>query len=396
MINLTILGSTGSIGKNVLSIVKKNPKKFKVTALTANKSIYTMAKQCLEFSPKYVAISNIKSAKNLKNILQNEKHKIKILSGYKSVCELAKLDNVDQVISAITGIAGLLPTLNAIQKGKKILLANKESLISSGKLFFQYSKKYGAQILPIDSEHNAIFQSLPVEIQKNLGFCDLKKYGVKKILLTGSGGPFLKTPIHKLKKITANQACKHPNWIMGRKISVDSATMMNKGLEYIEAKHFFNASKNEIEIIIHPQSIIHSMVYYKDGNITAQLSEPDMKIPISYCMGYPNRFFYNKKTLNLKKIYKLTFIKPDYKRFPCLKLAIDAYKKGQSATIILNAANEVSVSAFLSGKIKFNNIAKINEKTLEKYDPREPNDIDSILEIDKKARKIANKYIQNI
>lgn len=394
MINLTILGSTGSIGKNTLSIVKKNPKKFKIIALTANNNVNIMFKQCLEFKPNYIAIVNKKSAKILKKILKKEKIKTIILSGYQSVCELAKLDNVDQVVSAITGIAGLIPTLNAIQQGKRILLANKESLISSGKLFFKKAKKYGAQILPIDSEHNAIFQSLPKEIQNNLGFCNLKKYGIKKILLTGSGGPFLNTPIKNLKKITIKEACKHPNWLMGPKISIDSATMINKGFEYIEAKYFFNASEKEIDIIIHPQSIIHSMVYYKDGNVTAQLSIPDMKIPISYCMGYPNRFFSSKKLLNLKKLSQLTFLDINYKRYPCLKLAIEACKKGQSATIILNAANELAVSAFLSGKIQFHNIAKINKNVLKKYNPKKPKNVQSILKIDHKARKITKKYIK--
>lgn len=394
MINLTILGSTGSIGKKVLSIIRTNHKKFKIIALTAKKNINIMIKQCLEFNPKYIAILNLQSAIKIKKILKEKKCKTKVLHGKKSICEIAELDHVDQVVSAISGIAGLLPTLSAIKKGKIILLANKESLISTGRLFFKYVKKYKAKILPIDSEHNAIFQSLPVEIQKNLGFCNLKKYGIKKIILTGSGGPFLETPLYKLKKITPKQACKHPIWSMGKKISVDSATMMNKGLEYIEARYLFNASNKEIEIIIHPQSIIHSIIHYIDGNLTAQISNPDMKIPISYCMGYPNRISSGIKTINLKKMSKLIFLPPNYKRYPCLKLAIDAFEYGQSAIIVLNAANEIAVRAFLLKKIQFNDIANINRSILEKINISEPNNIESVLEIDKEIREKTKEHIK--
>lgn len=394
MINLTILGSTGSIGKNALSIIKINKNKFKVIALTANKNVKTMIQQCLEFKPKHIGIVNTNSAKKIKKILKEKKCKTEVLHGYQSICEIAKLDNVHQVISAISGISGLLPTLSAIKKGKIILLANKESIISTGKLFFKYVKKYKAKILPIDSEHNAIFQSVPIEIQNNLGFCNLKKCGIKKITLTGSGGPFLKTPLYKLNQITPNQACQHPNWIMGNKISVDSATMMNKGLEYIEARYLFNISKKEIEIVIHPQSIIHSIIYYIDGSLMAQISNPDMKIPISYCMGYPNRISSGAKKLNLKYMSKLKFFSPNYKRYPCLKLAIDAFDCGQSSIIILNAANEITVHEFLLKKIKFNDIAKINQNILEKITLSEPNNIESILEIDMETRKKTKEYIK--
>lgn len=394
MINLTILGSTGSIGKNTLSVIKKNKNKFKVIALTANKNIKTMVQQCLEFEPKYIGIVNTESAKKIKKILKEKKCKTEVLCGYKSICEIAKIDNVDQVISAISGISGLLPTISAIKKGKIILLANKESIISTGKIFFKHAKKYQAKILPIDSEHNAIFQNVPIEIQNNLGFCNLKKHGINKIILTGSGGPFLKTPLKKLSKITPNEACKHPNWVMGNKISVDSATMMNKGLEYIEARYLFNASKKEIEIIIHPQSIIHSIIYYIDGNVIAQISNPDMKIPISYCMGYPKRILSGAKKFSLKKMSKLKFFPPNYKRYPCLKLAIDAFDDGQSSIIILNAANEIAVHEFLLKKIKFNDIAKINQNILEKIYLPEPNNIESILEIDIETRKKTKEYIK--
>ncbi|AMA64619.1 1-deoxy-D-xylulose 5-phosphate reductoisomerase [Candidatus Arsenophonus lipoptenae] len=396
MIRLTILGSTGSIGKTTLSVVKENPEKFKIIALVANKNVATMVKQCLEFYPKYAAMSDEKSANNLRSILKKHGCQTEVLSGKNGIYELASLENVDQVMSAITGIAGLVPTLAAIKKGKRILLANKESLITSGQLFFDAIKKYKAQVLPIDSEHNAIFQSLPTEIQCNLGFVNLKQYGIKCIVLTGSGGPFREIPLSSLKYMTVNDACQHPNWSMGRKISVDSATMMNKGLEYIEAKYFFNASAEQIELIIHPQSIIHSMVKYRDGSIIAQLGMPDMRTPISYSMAYPDRIPSGADFLDFKKVSSLTFIAPDYQRYPCLKLAIEACRYGQAATTILNAANEVSVAAFLSGKLRFTDIAQVNLNIVEKLNISEPDSIDTVLEIDNEARQMAINYIKTL
>lgn len=396
MINITILGSTGSIGKTTLSIIKKNPKKYKIIALTAKKNIKVLIEQCLIFNPDFAVVHNKQQEKNINNILKKYNSKTKILSGHKSICEIASLNDADQIVSAISGIAGLLPTISAIQAGKKILLANKELLVSSGKIFFKYVKKYKAQIIPIDSEHSAIFQLLPNEAKKKLGFCNIKKYGIKKILLTGSGGPFLKTPINKFKHITPKLACKHPNWAMGKKISVDSATMMNKGFEYIEARLFFNISNEEIDIIIHPESIIHSMIYYIDGNIIAQLSAPDMSIPISYAIEYPKRNKSPTKYLNFKKIKTINFISPDFKRYPCLKIAIDAYNNGQSYATILNAANEISVKYFLKRKIKFNDIAKINLTILEKFTAKNPTNIDDVLEIDKETRNITKHYIKSL
>nr|BET44442.1 MAG: 1-deoxy-D-xylulose-5-phosphate reductoisomerase [Candidatus Aschnera chinzeii] len=396
MIKLTILGSTGSIGRNTLSIVQKNPKLFKVVALAANKNISVMLKQCLEFKPEYVAMHDKKSAIKLIRILNQYSCNTKVLSGANGVYEIADLDDIDQVMSAITGIAGLIPTLIAVTKGKRILLANKETLIVCGQLFFNAIKKYNTQVLPVDSEHNAIFQILSTDAQNNLGFLKLQDYAIKKIILTGSGGPVRHIPLYYLKNITPNEACKHPNWHMGRKISVDSATMMNKGFEYIEAKYFFNASSKEIDIIIHPESIIHSMVYYIDGSINAQLGIPDMTIPISYCMSYPNRINSDLPFCDFNKLSSLTFAKPDYKRYPCLQLAINICYNGQTPTIILNASNEIAVDEFLKGNLKFTDIAKVNYNMVEKLTFHEPKNINEILDIDNEVRILTTNYVKNL
>ncbi|ENR5390812.1 TPA: 1-deoxy-D-xylulose-5-phosphate reductoisomerase [Providencia rettgeri] len=393
MKRLTILGSTGSIGTNTLSVVRQNPEKFQIVALVAGKNVTEMAKQCLEFNPKYVSMADELSAKALKTILIEHNCKTEVLSGKQAAIDLAGLDDADQVMSAITGVAGLLPTLAAIRKGKRILLANKESLITSGRLFFNEIRKHNATVFPIDSEHNAIFQSLPEIIQRNLGFADLSASGISSIVLTGSGGPFRDTPLSHFDNVTPDEACNHPNWSMGRKISVDSATMMNKGLEYIEACYFFNANAEQMEVIIHPQSVIHSMVRYKDGSVIAQLGTPDMRTPISYSMAYPQRIISGAKPLDFATLSSLTFVLPDYQRYPCLKLAIDACHQGQAATTALNGANEVTVAAFLEGKIRFTDIAKINHSVLDSQVFSEPVSIEEVLEIDERARKNAEKII---
>lgn len=393
MKRLTILGSTGSIGTNTLSVVRQNPEKFQILALVAGQNVAEMAKQCLEFNPKYVSMADESSAKALRAILTENNNKTEVLSGNQAAIELAGLDDADQVMSAITGVAGLLPTLAAIRKGKRILLANKESLITSGRLFFNEIRQHNTTVFPIDSEHNAIFQSLPEVIQLNLGFADLSASGISSIVLTGSGGPFRDTPLSHFDNVTPDEACNHPNWSMGRKISVDSATMMNKGLEYIEACYFFNASAEQMEVIIHPQSVIHSMVRYKDGSVIAQLGTPDMRTPISYSMAYPQRIMSGAEPLDFATLSSLTFVQPDYQRYPCLKLAIDACHEGQAATTALNAANEVAVAAFLNGKIRFTDIAKINHKVLDAQVFSEPVSIDEVLEIDEQARKNAVKII---
>ncbi|CDH31801.1 1-deoxy-D-xylulose-5-phosphate reductoisomerase [Xenorhabdus bovienii] len=394
MKRLTILGSTGSIGKSTLSVVRNNLDKFQVVALVAGKNIEIMAQQCLEFHPQYAAMADAHSATVLRQLLQEQGSQTEVLSGREAICDLAALDDVDQVMSAIVGVAGLLPTLAAIRKGKQVLLANKESLITSGRLFMEAVNQYQAQLLPIDSEHNAIFQSLPESVQHNLGNASLKQHGISSIILTGSGGPFRRTPLETLLDVTPDEACAHPVWSMGRKISVDSATMMNKGLEYIEARYLFNASADEIEVLLHPQSVIHSMVRYQDGSIIAQLGTQDMCTPIAYAMAYPNRIVSGVKPLDFTELSTLTFEALDYRRYPCLKLAIDACHEGQAATTALNAANEETVSAFLKDGIRFTDIAMINRLVVEKLNLPEPQSIEEVLEIDKVARKLAKETIK--
>ncbi|ARC54873.1 1-deoxy-D-xylulose 5-phosphate reductoisomerase [Candidatus Riesia sp. GBBU] len=396
MLYLTILGSTGSIGRATISIVKNHLDKIKIFSLVANKNVDLMKDQCLLFRPKYAAMFHKKSAEILRKKLRKNGCKTKVLFGKQGIYEIAKLNEVDQVISAITGIDGLIPTFFSIMRGKRILIANKETIVTSGRLLLKYAKKYGSQIFPIDSEHSAIFQILSNEEKKKLGFLSLKRLGISKIVLTGSGGPFLNFPLKKFKTITPNKACNHPNWKMGKKISVDSATMINKGFEYIEARYLFNASKHEVSIIIHPQSIIHAMVYYRDGSMTAQFSNPDMRIPISYSIFYPDRFPIKVSLIDYKKLSNLTFLDPSYERYPCLKLAIDAFEEGQSSVIVLNAANEISVDSFLSGKIQFTDIVKVNSYILERTSFPEPTNINSILEIDRETRKISKSFIKTL
>ena len=331
------------------------------------------------------------AAQQLRKNLLELKLNIEVLHGQQAICDLAELTEVDMVMAAIVGAAGLKPTLAAIKKGKRILLANKESLVTCGHLFMQAVKQYGAQLLPVDSEHNAIFQSLPTTVQQNLGFANLTDYGITKIVLTGSGGPFRDLPLNQLSSVTPEQAIAHPNWSMGKKISVDSATMMNKGLEYIEARWLFNASADEMEIIIHPQSIIHSMVRYQDGSVIAELGMPDMCTPIAYAMSYPDRISSTVPALDFTKISSLTFTQPDFNRYPCLKLAIDAFNQGQAATTALNAANEIAVEAFLQNKIGFMDIAKQVSTVLEALDFPEPTTIEDVFAIDLWARQTCIK-----
>lgn len=391
MKNITILGSTGSIGCSTLTVIRQNPTLYKAYALVGGKNVVKMTQQCQEFKPKYVAMADQHAASELKDNLINLNLDIDVFSGDEVICDLAQLPEVDQVMAAIVGAAGLKPTLAAIKKGKCILLANKESLVTCGHLFMQAVKRYGAQLLPVDSEHNAIFQSLPASVQQDLGFANLTDHGITKIVLTGSGGPFRDFPIDKLALVTPEQAVAHPNWSMGKKISVDSATMMNKGLEYIEARWLFNASPEEMEIIVHPQSIIHSMVRYQDGSVIAELGVPDMCTPIAYSMSYPKRINSTVPALDFTKITSLTFNQPDFDRYPCLKLAIDASNQGQAATTALNAANEIAVAAFLENKIGFMDIAKQVSKVLEKLTFPEPTTIEDVFAIDLWARETCLK-----
>ncbi|MEZ2604582.1 1-deoxy-D-xylulose-5-phosphate reductoisomerase [Kluyvera intermedia] len=389
MKRLTVLGSTGSIGCNTLDVVRHNPESFTVTALVAGKNVDRMVEQCLEFAPRYAVMDDARSAHAVMLALREHGSQTEVLSGQQAACDVAALDEVDQVMAAIVGAAGLLPTLAAIRAGKVILLANKESLVTCGRLFLEAVKQHNAQLLPVDSEHNAIFQSLPQSFQRDLGYADLAQHGVSSILLTGSGGPFRETPIAELSAMTPEQACRHPNWSMGRKISVDSATMMNKGLEYIEARWLFNASAQQMEVLIHPQSVIHSMVRYQDGSVLAQLGEPDMRTPIANTMAWPQRVVSGAKPLDFCKMSALSFSEPDYARYPCLKLAMEAFEQGQAATTALNAANEIAVAAFLDGQIRFTDIAAVNLAVLEHLDLSEPQSVEAVLAIDVRAREEA-------
>lgn len=393
MKKVVILGSTGSIGKSTLSVIEKNADQYQVFALVGGKNVELMAAQCLLFQPQFAALDDENAAYELKNHLAQLNVKTEVLAGQKAICELSAHPEVDMVMAAIVGAAGLLPTLAAVKAGKKVLLANKESLVTCGQIFIDEAKKSGAQLLPVDSEHNAIFQSLPIEAQQKVGFCPLSELGVSKIILTGSGGPFRNKPLEEFATITPAQAIAHPNWSMGRKISVDSATMMNKGLEYIEARWLFNASAEEMEIIIHPQSIIHSMVRYIDGSVIAQMGNPDMCTPIAHTMAYPNRIHAGVAPLDFFKLKELTFIEPDFARYPNLKLAIDAFAEGQYATTAMNAANEIAVEAFLNEQIRFTDIVHINRTVVENIAPIAIREIADVLHIDKLARELAKQAI---
>lgn len=389
MKQMTILGSTGSVGTSTLSVVRSNPDAFSVKALVAGRNVDVMAQQCLEFRPAYASMADESSTRKLRAILSEQGIHTEVLSGPDAAIELAALDDVDQVMSAIVGAAGLLPTLSAVRAGKQVLLANKESLVTCGRIFMDTVRQSQSQLLPIDSEHNAIFQSLPESVQRQLGYASLEEHGISRIVLTGSGGPFRELPLDQFSRVTPEQACAHPNWSMGRKISVDSATMMNKGLEYIEARWLFNASAAEMEVIIHPQSVIHSMVRYRDGSVLAQLGSPDMRTPIAHAMAYPRRVATDVEALDFCKMGALTFSDPDYARYPCLQLAIEASNTGQAATTTLNAANEISVAAFLNGEIRFTDIASLNRQVMEQLVSAEPTSVEEVLEIDARARASA-------
>lgn len=391
--NLVILGSTGSIGTSTLSVIEHNPEQYQAFALVGGRNVELMVEQCMKFQPVFAALDDESAAKNLREKLTALGSKTQVLSGQKAICELAAHEQADQVMAAIVGAAGLLPTLSAVKAGKRVLLANKESLVTCGQLFIDAVKNHGAQLLPVDSEHNAIFQSLPPEAQQKIGFCPLKDLGIAKIVLTGSGGPFRYTDLSEFDRITPAQAVAHPNWSMGKKISVDSATMMNKGLEYIEARWLFNAGADEMEVIIHPQSIIHSMVRYVDGSVIAQMGNPDMRTPIAETMAYPNRTFAGVEPLDFYKLNGLTFLEPDINRYPNLKLAMDAFAAGQYATTAMNAANEIAVDAFLNGQIKFTDIAKVNAKVVDKIQPQAIQCIDDVLSVDRQARELAKAFI---
>jgi 1-deoxy-D-xylulose-5-phosphate reductoisomerase len=384
MKNLTILGATGTIGVNTLDVVARHPDRFRVVALTGHTQIARLLEQCRRFKPDYAVVLDEAAADDLARQVKAAGLDTEVLYGIKALERVSALPQVDTVMAAIVGAAGLRPALAAAKAGKRILLANKETLVMTGHLFMHAVKAGGASLLPIDSEHNAIFQALPTHFSG-----DLASVGVRHILLTASGGPFRATSLADFKKITPQQACAHPNWVMGRKISVDSATMMNKGLEVIEARWLFNATAEQIQVVIHPQSVIHSLVQYVDGSVVAQLGNPDMRTPIAHALGFPERIEAGVESLDLFKIAQLNFEAPDYARFPCLSLAYQALNVGGTAPAILNAANEVAVSAFLDEGLPFTAIPKLIEHTLEHVAVRAVNTLDDVLTADTNAREVA-------
>ncbi|GHA00928.1 1-deoxy-D-xylulose 5-phosphate reductoisomerase [Arenicella chitinivorans] len=379
--SLVILGSTGSVGQSTLKVIQLHPEKYDVVGLTANTNVNDMLAQCRQFKPQTVVMTEAQSAAELSLLLaQHGMSDITVESGADALTKLAAESAVSTVMSAIVGAAGLEPTLAAVRAGKRVLIANKEPLVMTGDLFMREAEASGAVILPIDSEHNAIFQCLPE---------DQSQRAVRKIHLTASGGPFRGRPWSDLQNITPDQACAHPNWSMGRKISVDSATMMNKGLELIEAAALFQISARKVEILIHPQSIIHSMVEYVDGSFLAQLGAPDMCIPIAHALAWPDRIRSGAETLDLAAIAQLDFHTPDMTNLPCLRLAREAADAGQSAPAILNAANEVAVDAFLQKKIRFTDIASVVADTLTAMPVTPVNSLENVLNIDNEARRVA-------
>ncbi len=406
MINIAIFGSTGSIGGSTLDVISRQAKQFRAYALTANTNVDRLYQQCVEFLPEIALMVDEQSALQLKQRLANNTltQHISVDFGYDALDKLAMDAKVDYVMAAIVGAAGLRSSLAAANSGKRILLANKESLVMSGHLFMQAVKEHGAVLLPIDSEHNAIFQSMPDALnaynsnsntdKRTENAQQLSYYGVEKILLTASGGPFLNKELSELKNVTPDEACAHPNWEMGRKISVDSATMMNKGLEVIEASWLFNASADDIQVVIHPQSVIHSMVSYSDGSVLAQLGNPDMRTPIAHALAWPKRMDSGVAQLDIFKVAQLNFEAPDFERFVCLQLAYDALRKGGTAPTILNAANEIAVDAFLNKRIGFTQIPQIVEQTMKQVEVIEATNLERILQADQQAREIAEQLCE--
>lgn len=385
---LTILGSTGSIGESTLDVVSRHPEKFRVFALAGHRQVDKLAAQCKQFRPEYAVVGDAGHAAELEKKLKQEGIDTQVLYGAQALIDVASADEVSGVMCAIVGAAGLPSALAAARKGKTIYLANKETLVVSGALFMETARQNGATVLPIDSEHNAIFQVLPRDYTGRLN-----EHGINSIILTASGGPFLNTDLSTFDSITPEQAVKHPNWSMGRKISVDSASMMNKGLELIEAHWLFNCPPEKLEVVIHPQSVIHSMVRYRDGSVLAQLGNPDMRTPIAYCLGLPERIDSGVGELDFGTLSALTFQKPDFDRFPCLKLAYQAMNAGGAAPCVLNAANEVAVAAFLDKRIKFTDIAQVVAHCLAQDFSDGRHDIESLLAQDAQTRRQAEAFI---
>lgn len=396
MQNLVILGASGSIGQSTLKVLRHNPGRWQVLALTAARSVDAMLCDCLEFSPRFAVMVDEGAASELAGRLKAHGSTTRVLSGQAALCDVAAHPDAHSVMAAIVGAAGLAPTMAAVRAGKRILLANKEALVMSGAFFMEAVREHGAELLPIDSEHNAIFQCLPVDVQRQPGFCDLAGAGISKILLTGSGGPFRYADVGELHHVTPAQAIAHPNWSMGAKISVDSATMMNKGLEYIEARWLFNAAPEQIQVVIHPQSVIHSMVQYKDGSVLAQLGNPDMCTPIAHALAYPERIESGVEPLDFFSVGEFSFIRPDYERYPCLALAMSACQQGQGATTSLNAANEEAVAAFLAERIGFMDIARVNESVMAELGSSAAGSLADLIALDGTARTRAQQLIKEL
>jgi 1-deoxy-D-xylulose-5-phosphate reductoisomerase len=388
MIGVSVLGATGSIGMSTLDVLRRHPKRYRVVGLSANTDVERLAEQCRVHHPQYAVMADELAAQRLRERLRGIDGHIEVLAGTQGLETIAAHPQVGCVMAAIVGAAGLMPALAAVRAGKRILLANKEALVMSGQIFMDAVRLHKAQLLPVDSEHNAILQCLPTMADKSL-----EELGVSRILLTASGGPFRTTALEALRTVTPAQACAHPNWDMGRKISVDSATMMNKGLEVIEACWLFATPPERIQVVIHPQSVIHSMVEYVDGSIMAQMGSPDMRTPIAYALAWPERIASGVKRLNLFDVAQLDFSAPDTARFPCLRLAYEAMTRGGTATTVLSAANEVAVQAFLDEKLTFTAIAEIVEATMSEVSSRPASSLDIILEEDARARQRARELV---
>ncbi|RNL61490.1 1-deoxy-D-xylulose-5-phosphate reductoisomerase [Zhongshania marina] len=391
MQSVTVLGSTGSIGVSTLDVLARHPERYRVYALTANHSVDALFNQIEVFSPRYAVLADATLAQAFAVRLAEAGLKTEVLSGDAGLCAVAR--EADVTMAAIVGAAGLMPTMAAVEAGKKVLLANKEALVMAGPLFMDAVERHGATLLPIDSEHNAIFQCLP-----NCSQTDGRKEnpfsnGVQRILLTGSGGPFRTTPLDQLSDVSPDQACAHPNWSMGRKISVDSATMMNKGLELIEACWLFHTDASKIDIVVHPQSVIHSMVEYIDGSVLAQLGNPDMRTPIAHALAWPERIASGVGALDIIMQARLDFEAPDEQRFPCLRLAREAAKRGGTAPAVLNAANELAVEAFLDGRLGFIDIATVIEEVMHKVEIVEPQSLADVQQADNESRRCAMEII---
>jgi 1-deoxy-D-xylulose-5-phosphate reductoisomerase len=388
---IAVLGSTGSIGVSTLDVVERHPERFRVVALTAQRSVGRMAEQCRRVRPTYAVMADADAAAALRDALSDLRSPPEVLAGPKSLETVAALPEVDYVMAAIVGAAGLMPSLAAAKAGKRLLLANKEALVVAGALLMRAAQDNGATLLPIDSEHNAIFQCLPANRSDAL-----PASGVERILLTASGGPFRDASPESLSAVTPEQACAHPNWSMGRKISVDSATMMNKGLEIIEACWLFNTSPDRIEVVVHRQSVIHSMVQYNDGSVLAQLGNPDMRTPIAHALGWPDRILSGVPRLNLFEVGQLDFEPPAPERFPCLRLAYRAAAESGTAPVVLNASNEIAVAAFLDRRIGFTDIGRVVETAMDRL-PAETVDIsglEHVLDVDRRARRVAEQCIE--